>query len=289
MCKLYAFILTCKNAYILWEHIDDIMTSIKRKETIESGKFVGIRTGLDIFDNNLTGWQDGDLTAIVGRVGSGKSWLLMYFASIAYLEGKRVLYLSPEMSTYEVNQRLDTIVSAQMGNALTNDDIKYGNVDLKDYKAFLERLKVRKDWKNVDSDGGKSFNLQSIQNEVDSFKPDLLCIDGFLLVQANRGEEGWLALLGLAYGLKNIAMNNKIPILATAQASRKSDGDIPTMVEVYGGDALAQASSVVIMMAINAQEEKKRSITIPKIRNMKNITKAFQISFDVNRGIIGTI
>ena len=98
--------------------LDRLKLMEERKDKITKGLQIGLKTGLSFFDDNMIGWLPGNLIAIIGRPGIGKSWLLMYLACFAYyFGGARVAYLSPEMAIPEVEDRWDTIKSAFEGRS----------------------------------------------------------------------------------------------------------------------------------------------------------------------------
>jgi replicative DNA helicase len=267
----------------------------ERKDKITKGLQIGLKTGLSFFDDNMIGWLPGNLIAIIGRPGIGKSWLLMYLACFAYyFGGARVAYLSPEMAIPEVEDRWDTIKSAFEGEGFSNESLTSGKVNLPKYKKYLESTSKRNDWVTLDSNEGKAFSLASAQSIVDEFQPDLVCVDGLILMDSgNAGDgESWEAMRKLAYGLKNIAQNNKIVIMAASQAGRNAAGAMPELHQIYGGDALAQAADVAIMVsdvaeAGNEAEAFTRYITIPKRRSGKTFAKKMKLRFNVDRGSIG--
>jgi replicative DNA helicase len=264
----------------------EVLKSVKEK--LSQGGSIGIKTGLSIFDKSLLGWQPGNLVALVGRLGIGKSWVLEYLACSAYLDNRRIVYLSPEMTIQEVEARWDTIVSSMTNDVFPHEELVTGKINEKKYKEWLERISRRSDWLTMDSNAGKSFSISAIQSIVDEFQPDLLCLDGFLLMDNGaKNVQRWEAMLQAAYGLKAIAQNNKIVIIATTQATRDAANEMPELHQVYGGDSLMQAADIAIMIQKDEQTPMSRFITIPKVRGRKSQTTKIPIKFDVNNGKIG--
>ncbi len=258
---------------------------VQNRKKAEKGVTVGIKTGIGLFDEQYIGWQPGNLIGIVGRLGSGKSSLAEYLACQSYLSGKRILFLSPEMSVEEINYRWDTFLGKMKGYTFLNSDLPLGNVDLKEYKKWLHEVSERKDWMTLDSASGKRFNLGNITALVNEFSPDLLVVDGVALIDA-PGEQSWMKLMNVSYGLKSIAQNSKIVIIATSQANRSAKDDMPTVAQVAFGDAFMQSVDYAIMIQKDVNNELVRYITIPKRRTGKAINKPVQVKFDINQGII---
>jgi replicative DNA helicase len=261
---------------------------LENKEKTGQGLTVGLKTGISLLDKKYIGWMPGNLIAIIGRMGVGKSWLLAYCACVGYLSGKRVLYISPEMPKDEVNLRCDTIISAQQGKVFLNDKLQDGSVNLKDYKDFLQRLSTREDWMTVESSNGRAFNIQNITHITDEFSPDLVAVDGIGLLEASA-RDAWQKVQESAYGLKTLSQTRKVVVMVTSQVNRNAldnTNGMPQLEDIYMGDATGQAASVVIAMSNDVNKPEVRYITIPKRRNGKAINKPLEIKFSVNEGII---
>ena len=218
--------------------------AVENKAKVAKGNTVGLKTGISFFDKQFLGWQPGNLIGIVGRLTSGKSCVAQYLACQTYNSGKRVLFLSPEMSAEEVNLKWDTFMGRMQGHTFLNDKLPLGDVNLKEYKQWLDDVSVRKDWLTLDSANGKKFNLSNIKGFISEFSPDLVVVDGVALLEG-VGMESWLKMMDVSYGLKSLAQNQKIVIIATAQANRSVEAnEMPRPDQVSFGDAFMQACLV---------------------------------------------
>ena len=259
---------------------------LDRKERLKGGKSIGMRTGFSFFDDKLLGWLPGNLISIVARLGIGKTFIAEYLSCFAYSEGYRVAYCSPEMTIVEHEIRWDVILGALMGYKFSIRELIRGDTNPIKYKEFLTKVSQRDDWITLDSNHDRPFTIPSIQAIVDEYSPDLLVVDGFLLLDIG-GEKNWKNMLSAAYSLKNIVQTKKIVGIVTAQATRDSAGEIPEAHQVYGGDALAQASDVLITMGENPMKPKSRFIQIAKRRMDEGSNKKIEINFDCDIGKIG--
>lgn len=277
----YSRNLTDKNAEVRFGQL------LERKKLIDEFGAIGIKTGLSVFDSKLYGLMPGNLVAIIARLGKGKSWLAEYIACNAYLDGNRVAYLSPEMTVFENELRWDTIMGALLEYKFPNSDLLCGKSDEAKYKEFLKRVSTRSDWLTVDSEKGRPFNLRSIHAITEEFSPDLLVIDGFLLIDIG-GDRSYTKMLDVAMDLKNLAQSRKMVVLATAQALRSAaDQETPDVTQIYGGDALAFASNALIMLGDDPDKPNIRYVTLPKSRMTKGDNRKITLNFDVNVGDIG--
>lgn len=257
----------------------------ERKEKLKKGGILGIKTGLSFFDSHLLGWQAGNLVAIIARLGIGKSTLGTYLACFAYSEGYRVAYLSPEMTTEEEELKWDTTMGALMGYKFSTSGLMRGETDEKAYEEFLTKMSDRKDWLTMDSAQNKAFTLPAIESIIDEFSPDVVVVDGFLLL--NIGDKSPQNMERAANELKSIALSRRVVMLVTSQANRQAGTDMPEMHQVYGTDALGHAADVVIMMADDETKPNKRWVSIAKKRMGAGINKKVLINFDVDIGSVG--
>ena len=259
--------------------------AVKNRDNITKGVTNGIKTGIKIFDDNNIGWQPGNLIGIIGRLGVGKSTVAQYLGCTAYKAGKRVLFISPEMSAEEVNLKFDTFMGKMNGYTFLNDKLQIGDIDLRNYKKWLEGISTRKDWLTIDSANGKKFNINNINGYVTEFAPDMVIVDGVPLLDG-VGEQSWVKMMDVSYGLKAIAQNNKVVVIATSQANRAVGDEMPRPDQVSFGDAFMQAADFGIFMQQNINKPLSRYITIPKRRTGKAINTPIEITFNINEGII---
>jgi replicative DNA helicase len=256
-----------------------------RKEALGKGLMIGTPTGISAFDRVSFGWQPGNFALIVGRPKVGKSWLLQYMGCIAYKAGKRVLYISPEMNTDEVDLRFDTLMGRLEGYNFLNDKLTTGDIDLVKYQQWLDKLSKRSDWITFDSNNGSTFTIASIAALVDEYNPDVLLVDGIILLNG-PGKTDWERVKTLAYDIKNLTQAKKIITLGATQASRDAGEDMPGPTQTAYSDGLIQAADVGIMMMRDSERADLRYITIPLIRNHEAINKHLIVKFSVNEGLI---
>ena len=259
--------------------------ALQNKERIKKGITVGIRTGINLFDVKYLGWQPGQLIVVAGRLGIGKSWVILYFGIEAYKTGKRVLYLSPEMPLPDVELRWDTIMGRSKGYGFLNDKLLLGDVNLKDYREYLTDVSRRSDWLTIDSNFGMSFSINNINNIVDEFCPDLVVIDGISFIEA-PSRDIWERMKMICDELKKLAQNKKVVIVVSAQVNREAGDNMPKVTQIAYSDSILQAADYGIMMSGDIEKPDIRYITIPKVRAGKAVNKRLEIKFSVNEGII---
>ena len=258
----------------------------ERKEKHSKGITIGLRTGISFFDEALLGWFSGDLIAIIANSTVGKSFLAMYLACFTYVfEESKVLFFSPEMNLLKTELRFDAVMGHLKGYKLSNMNLHKGSENKEEYKKFLEEMSKNKRWKTMCSDRGKPFTIPAIQRHITEYSPDVVVIDGFLLLDV--GQKSWDTLMNAANALKSVALSKNIVLIVTSQASANSQYELPEMFEIFGSKAVAHSSDVLIMMADNENKPNSRWATIRKNRDGEVKNKPFEIHFDVDVGDIG--
>ena len=103
--------------------MDDTLRQINEL-TLADGKITGVATGLDVVDNKLSGLQNSQLILLAARPAMGKTALGLTMAWNAAKNGKSVAFFSLEMSIYQLNQRLLSMVSLVSLESIINGSIR---------------------------------------------------------------------------------------------------------------------------------------------------------------------
>lgn len=258
----------------------------ERVELVKKGLTVGLKTGISFLDEKILGWMPGNVIAVVGGTNKGKSFFVKYAAAYVYEQGKRVLFIEPEMSIIEDELRTDVVLGHLRGYNLSNHALASGKkIDLKEYEKFLKEFSQRKDWHTLSADRGKPFTISSIESYINADDPDFVVIDGFRLVDLQRGRD-WMSLEDAAMRLKAIAQARNLIMMITSQTNLDDGTKIPDIFDVYGGKALSMSCDIFIGLAETAKP-KTRMIALKKNRAGEVYNKPIEILFNVDVGEIG--
>lgn len=242
------------------------------------GEIVGVPTGFIDLDRMLTSLMSPNLYIIAGRPGQGKTAFLTTIAKhVSKVQHKRVGILSLEMSRLQVAQRL---IAQEAEIDLQN--IISGKLEEREWSIYTNAVEVVADLPIMINDLS-SITMSQIRQAARKMKAekglDLLIIDYIQLAGSETGdrfERRELEVSKISRGLKHLARELNIPVLAAAQLSRaveqRSDKR-PVLSDLRESGSLEQDADVVMFIYRPDQYEKdsdKQNVTeiiVAKHRN----------------------
>ncbi len=253
---------------------------------------VGIPTGLRAFEGQNLGFRPGELVVVLGSTGVGKSWLLMYLACMAYQASKRVMIISPELTSGEQGARFDVCLANIRKQTLSNLDIITGQGSRSAYEDWLNPLTQRADFAVIDRSEavGERLTYEDCRRYALELQPDVLVVDGLHLLATEGNEKGWEALKeGVDY-LKALAQQQGLVVLCahqpTRQAATKGETRPPTLSQIAYGFSVAQTADIILSMARVRDNPNARNYVVIKMRAGKPIIRLRKLHFDVDKGDI---
>lgn len=228
-----------------------IMTNIF--DDLNSGKKVDkLKTGIPIIDKCTNGIAKGELVTIGANSGVGKSALAIKIAINIFLNGKRVLIISREMTKEQVAER---IILSHTGISKK----KYEDRDFKDndWQRIVRTMEAfSTDDIKIDD---KISTMQGIKKELRSFKPDILIVDYVQLMTPNSSKDSRERQVAeLSRELKKITTDYGIIVFQLTQLAEKGTGNYRPHGESYTREsrAIYHDSNIVIYIH-NVTEEKE--------------------------------
>lgn len=242
-------------------------------------KIRGIPTGFKDMDNMLAGFQRSDLVILAARPSMGKTALALNFAhNIAVQAKEPVLIFSLEMSKEQLVDRLLSMESGvdawalRTGNLTDSDFEKIGQAmgTLSEAQIFID-----------DSPGISVSDLRTkARREAHQRQLGLIIVDYLQLMSghARFGSEGNRVqeISEISRGLKGVARELNVPVLALSQLSRSVESrspQIPQLADLRESGSIEQDADVVAFIYreeyYNPETERKKltDIFIKKHRN----------------------
>jgi replicative DNA helicase len=215
-------------------------------------KMNGISTTFATIDNANGGLRPGQLVVIGARPSAGKSALAAGIAAEAAKQGHRVGIISLEMGAAEL-----------MGRILSREShISHSTIDRGTIETDLQRSMLQQSLDTlaalpISFADHAQMTIHDIRARAEKLKRDynlaLLIIDYLQLIeeagsQHRSREQGVSAI---SRGLKLLAMNLEIPIIALSQLNRESENRAnkrPTMGDLRESGAIEQDADIVMLL-----------------------------------------
>jgi replicative DNA helicase len=245
----------------------------------DKGKIRGVATGYKDLDNILAGLQRSDLIIIAARPSMGKTALALNIAhNVAISSQEPVLLFSLEMSK---EQLVDRMLAMQSG--VDAWSLRTGNLSDSDFEKIGEAMGALSEAPIYidDTPGITVSDLRTkARRESHQRKLGLIIVDYLQLMSGgtrfsgdgNRVQE----ISEISRGLKGIARELNVPLIALSQLSRSVESrspQIPQLADLRESGSIEQDADVVAFIYredyYNPQSERKNvaDIFIKKHRN----------------------
>jgi replicative DNA helicase len=220
---------------------------------------VGVPTGLTDLDEKLGGLHKSDLVILAGRPGMGKTALatnIAYHAAqnlMSRQEKSSIAFFSLEMSSEQLSTR---ILSEQA--RIKSDDIRRGKVTENEINRYIETSR------NIYNlplyiDETPAITIATLSNRARRIKRlfgvSLIVVDYIQLMRApnsnNRGDNRVQEVSEITQGLKALAKELKVPVLALSQLSRaveSRDDKKPQLSDLRESGSIEQDADVVMFV-----------------------------------------
>lgn len=231
----------------------------------------GVPTGFSDLDKMLAGMQDSNLIILAARPGIGKTTFATNIAQFVAVEKKMpVGYFALEMSNAEMMDRM------LVGQA--NIDawkLKTGNLKDDDYARLSEAMGYMADCPlYIDDTPGQSIlELRTKARRLHSqVGLKLLVVDYLQLVVGDKSYDSRVQEVGaISQGLKNLARELRIPVLALSQLNRGVENrtdKTPQLADLRESGSIEQDADLVMFLYRNDDAVLEDvSLAIAKHRN----------------------
>jgi replicative DNA helicase len=200
---------------------DVLVESFDRLELLHQNQsgIRGIPSGFADIDNMLSGFQPSNLIILAARPGMGKTALALNVAqNAAVLFKKRVAFFSLEMSKEELVDRL--LVSQADIDAWR---LKTGRLGEDEFTKLSHAMGILAE-AAIYIDDTPGLSISEIRTKARRLmleqNIELFVVDYLQLVHGYNKENRVLEVGEISQGLKNLARELKVPVLALAQLSR---------------------------------------------------------------------
>ena len=251
----------------------------------ESDDYSGISTGFKELDILLGGFQKSDLIVLAARPSVGKTALALdMMRHAALIEKKNVAFFSLEMSNMQI---MDRLLGMQSGipfweirtNKLNEEKVvKLANTmgELADANIFIDDSPGQ----NINQIRTKARRLMLEQGV------DIIFVDYLQLMHGNTKESRALEVGEVSQGLKNLAKELNVPVVALSQLSRAIElrqNRRPQLSDLRESGSIEQDADVVIFLdreeTWNPDTEKKGSAEVFVAKHRNGPTGIVELAF----------
>ena len=241
-----------KSDYVAME--DLLASALERIAELKKNKGAlrGLKTGFADIDKKTAGFQKGDLIIIGARPAMGKTTMAQNLAyNIASINKRGVLFFSMEMAANEIVDRIISDISD-----VDNWKMRTGNISDEEFSRIGDSLDEF-DELPIYIDDSSSLTISDIRNKARRAAHDhdigvvildyLQLITGSDRYKGNRVQE----ITEISRGLKMLARELEIPVVALAQLSRNvtgRDDPRPVLSDLRDSGSIEQDADLVMFL-----------------------------------------
>ncbi len=235
--------------------LETILTdSFDRMEELHrnKGALRGVRTGYRDLDNMTAGLQRSDLIILAARPAMGKTTLVTNLAyNVATIAKAPVLFFSLEMSK---EQLVDRMLADASG--VTAWNIRTGNLSDEDFSKLSEAMGEMAEAPIYidDTPGVSVLEMRTKARRIAHEQPlGLIIIDYLQLMQGSGKNDGNRVqeVSEISRGLKLIARELNVPVIALSQLSRSVESrspQIPQLADLRESGSIEQDADIVMFI-----------------------------------------
>lgn len=250
------FDVTNKRVATNFQKIDSLVleTFNELQELANSkSKYHGVRTGFNDLDDLFGGLRGGDLVILAARPSVGKTALALNIASRAAQLGASVAFFSLEMSAQQLIQR---VISTE--SRINAKKMQMGQLSTQDWTSLIsvsDRLSKLNLWVD-DTPSASILEVRAkARRQLRNVEPNkgLIVVDYLQLMQPQnqRTESRQVEIAEISRGLKILAKEMDVPIIALSQLSRAVEsrqGKRPVLSDLRESGAIEQDADIVMFL-----------------------------------------
>ena len=279
---------------IMSETMDYVEKAFKKDTSI-----IDLKTGLKDFDKKIDGLHNSDLIIVAGRPSMGKTAFATNIAfNIAMALEKRkkkqesdlrgkVLFFSLEMSSEQLATRI-----LSESSEVSSQKIRSGDISKLEYGKIVKSSETISDL-SLFIDDSPALTISSIRTRARRLKRkhglDLIMIDYLQLIESNSknlNDNRVKEVSDITRGLKALAKELNIPVIALSQLSRKVEDreeKRPQLSDLRESGAIEQDADLVVFLyreeyylerAEPTEGTEKHALWLSKMDGIHNIAEA---------------
>lgn len=249
---------------------EDTLAYIKEMKARGDHLLVGLDTGFYELNKKTAGFGKGDLVIIAARPAMGKTAFALGLAAKTLEHGKGVAIFSLEMPAEQLLLRMlasKTNIPLQDLRVSNLNDIQW--TQLTDAIDYFSSSKLF-----IDDEGGLTISsLRSKMRRLKTRHPEveMVLIDYLQLMSGNSGKDRHLEVSEISRGLKMLARELGVPIIALSQLNRTLEARAdkrPMLSDIRESGAIEQDADLILFVyrddVYKAKEDKEKAAEAQK-------------------------
>ncbi len=270
-----------KSVEIVLNELLENFAKLKTENTNHKG-LIGLDTGFKELNFATKGFKGGELVIIAARPGMGKTTLCLNFIEKVLRQNKGVVIFSLEMPATQILQRM---LAAKTSIPLQK--VLVGDLNDDEWERIGDACNEfnKKDFFIYDSGYASINEVRSILRRLKSGQENIeLCVIDYIgLMMSDSSLDRHLQVSEISRGLKLLARELNIPIIALSQLNRSLENRSnkrPMLSDLRESGAIEQDADVILFVyrdeVYREQEEKERE------NKAKAENKSYQRTFIPN-------
>lgn len=243
------FIEANKPTAVFSDLVNKVEDKFRKLINGDSSGITGLSSSLSVINKTFGGWQNSDLTIVAGRPGMGKTaFMVQQIVDIAR-EGIPVAVFSLEMSAEQITGRVLTNFTSIKNSSILrkglNDD------EMKQYWQKKDELIALP----IHIDDTPSISIQNIRIKAKMLKIKydikILFVDYLQLITFESAKTREQEVSNISRGLKAIAKELDIPVIALSQLSREVEKRVnkrPVLSDLRDSGSIEQDADEVLFL-----------------------------------------
>lgn len=233
------------------EIVANLIDYIKKQADLDEKGVVGLSTGFRALNEKTNGFKKGDLIIVAARPGMGKTTICLNFMNQVLQDGKGVVFFSLEMPAEQIMMRmLSSKTSIPLQNIISS---KMDDEELARLSDACEYMSSRKLFVH---DSGY-VNIHQVRTQLRKLKtahPEIeLCVIDYigLMMSTSNFSERHLQIAEISRGLKLLARELNIPIIALSQLNRSlesRDNKRPLLSDLRESGSIEQDADMILFV-----------------------------------------
>lgn len=251
--KIYELIDEERHGGIKKSHeiIADVVEELKRQKALAGSELVGLDTGFRFLNDCTKGLKPGELIIIAARPGMGKTAFALNLMMKTLQSGKGVVFFSLEMPSVQLMYRILSALSS-----IPLSDIMSAKLSDDDWTRFNDACDAVLNMPLFVYDSGY-VNIHQVRTQLRKLKAadaniELCVIDYIgLMTSTSNYSERHLQIAEISRGLKLLARELNIPIIALSQLNRSLEARSnkrPMLSDLRESGAIEQDADIILFV-----------------------------------------